>query len=65
MGALKYLGESVTGIEIGFWNLWESLCAAVKDGRLRDVQECWHNSTWREEQMIIMSLDDVTVIMLI
>ena len=47
-GALKYLGESVTGSGIGIWNLWDGSCVAVRYGRvgmLTDVQVCQHDST--------------------
>ena len=47
-GTPKYLGESVTGVELRFQNLWDSLCVAVKDDRSRmliDAQTCQHNST--------------------
>ena len=38
----------VTGVEIGFWNLQDGLCIAVKGDRPRmpmDTQACWHNCT--------------------
>ena len=47
-GALKYLGESVTGIEIGIWNLHSGLCRdGLEDGSGTSaaVQVSWHDST--------------------
>ena len=43
---LKYI--YVIGIEIGFWNLWDGSCVAVKGDRPRtptDAQVCQHDST--------------------
>ena len=42
------LGIYVTGIEIGFQNLQDGSCIAVKGdrlGMLMDAQGCWHDST--------------------
>ena len=38
----------VTGVEIGFQNLWDGSCVTVKDdrsGMLMDAQACQHDST--------------------
>ena len=74
-GGSIYLGESVKGLEIGIWNWWDSLCIAVRDGKVgtsMDMKAGQHDSnvhvqgfpTWREKQTIVTSLDVVTVIVL-
>ena len=45
---MKYLGESVTGVEIGIWNLHSDSCIAGKGNRLgtsADVQASQRDST--------------------
>ena len=40
--------RNVTGLEIGIWNWWDSLCIAVRNGRrgmLMDAQVGQHDST--------------------
>ena len=39
-GAPKYLGESVTGVEIGTWNSCSSSCMAGKGKEVGDVSSC-------------------------
>ena len=61
--------------EMGYWIDETVVCMAVRDGRagmLTDALVDQHNSTahaqgsptWRGKQMIVTSLDDITIIML-
>ena len=77
-GTPKYLGESVTGSEIGIQNWWVGSCVAT--GTVRFIQQgCWQMHGWvgmtllhihkvyptgTGKQMIMMSFHDVTVITL-